>query len=77
MEVDNLRGVIGPKSMSAGQIAYWEAALARVVASAEWKTHLETNQWTDSFAGAEASRKILSEQHDEMRAGLAALGMEK
>jgi putative tricarboxylic transport membrane protein len=77
VEVDNLRGVIGPKAMSAAQIAYWEAALARVVAAPEWKTHLEKNQWTDSFAGAQASRKILAQQHDEMRAGLAALGMAK
>jgi putative tricarboxylic transport membrane protein len=77
VEVDNLRGVIGPKAMSTAQIAYWEAALARVAASAEWKSNLEKNQWTDNFAGAEASRKILSDQHDEMRAGLSALGMVK
>ena len=77
VEVDNLRGVIGPKAMSTAQIAYWEGALARVVATPEWKTHLEKNQWTDSFAGAQASRKILAQQHDEMRTGLAALGMVK
>ncbi len=75
VEVDNLRGIIGPKMMTPAQIAYWEAAFTRVVATPEWKTHLEKNQWTDSFAGAQASRKILSQQHDEMRAGLAALGM--
>ncbi len=77
VDVDNLRGVIGPKAMSAAQIAYWEAALARAVATSEWKSHLEKNQWTENFAGAEASRKILSEQQDEMRAGLIALGMAK
>lgn len=75
VEVDNLRGVIGPKSMSAGQIAFWESTFARVVGSAEWKANLEKNQWTENFAGADASRKILMEQHDEMRAGLAALGL--
>lgn len=75
VDVDNLRGVIGPKMMSAGQIAYWETAFARVAATAEWKSHLEQNQWSDNFAGAAASRKILNDQHDEMRAGLAALGM--
>lgn len=77
VEVDNLRGIIGPKAMSAAQIAYWETALARTVATPEWKSHLEKNQWTENFAGAEASRRILSEQQDEMRAGLAALGMAK
>ena len=77
VDVDNLRGIIGPKAMSAAQTAYWEAALARVVATPEWKTHLDQNQWTDNFAGADASRKILAAQYDEMRAGLAALGMVK
>ncbi len=77
VEVDNLRGIIGPKVMSAAQIAYWEAAFARVVATPEWKMHLEKNQWNENFAGAQASRKILAQQHDEMRAGLAALGIVK
>jgi putative tricarboxylic transport membrane protein len=77
VEVDNLRGIIGPKAMTPAQIAYWEAALARVAATSEWKANLETNQWSDTFAGAQASRKILDEQHAEMRAGLAALGMAK
>lgn len=77
VEVDNLRGVIGPKAMSAAQIAYWEGVFARMAATTEWKSNLEQNQWTDSFAGAAASRKILDDQQGEMRAGLAALGMAK
>jgi putative tricarboxylic transport membrane protein len=75
--VDNLRGIIGPKAMTTAQTAYWESALAQVVRSAEWKAHLEKNQWSDSFVGAAGSRKALAEQHEEMRAGLAALGMVK
>ncbi len=75
--VDNLRGVIGPKAMTAAQVAYWETALARVVASAEWKAHLEKNLWTDSFLGADASGKALKVQYDQMRSGLGELGMAK
>ncbi len=75
--VDNLRGIIGPKAMTAAQTAYWEAALARVARTDEWKAHLEKNQWADSFVGAEGSRKALADQHEEMRVGLAALGMIK
>lgn len=77
VEVDNLRGVIGPKAMSAAQVAYWEAALARLAATPEWKAHIEKNQWSENFAGARASYKILAQQHEEMRVGLAALGMVK
>ena len=75
--VDNLRGVIGPKSLTPAQVAFWEGALSRMVRTAEWKAHLDKNQWSDSFAGAEASARTLAEQHDEMRAGLALLGMAK
>jgi putative tricarboxylic transport membrane protein len=77
VEVDNLRGIIGPKTMTSAQIAYWEAALARMCATPEWKSHLEKNQWNENFAGAQASRKILAQQYDVMRSGLAALGMAK
>jgi putative tricarboxylic transport membrane protein len=75
--VDNLRGVIGPKSLTPAQIAYWENAFSRMVRGVEWKAHLETNQWVDSFALSDASAKTLAEQHEEMRAGLALLGMTK
>jgi putative tricarboxylic transport membrane protein len=77
VDVDNLRGIIGPKTMTPAQIAYWETTFARMARSTEWKTHLDKNQWNDTFAGSEGSRKALAEQHDEMRAGLAALGMIK
>ena len=77
VEVDNLRGVIGPKGMSAGQIAYWEGALKKMSESAEWHKYLEKNLWEHSFTGAEGSRKALQAQHDEMRAGMAELGLVK
>jgi hypothetical protein len=38
-------------------------------------SHLERNNWTNSFAGAEAGRKILKQQYEQMRAGLAELGL--
>lgn len=77
VEVDNLRGVIGPKAMTPAQTAYWEAVFSRMARGAEWQTYLEKNQWSDSFAGSEGCRKILAEQYEEMRAGLAVLGMVK
>lgn len=75
--IDNLRGVLGPKGMGTAPTAWWEGTLARMSATDDWKTHLERNNWTNSFAGAEAGRKILQQQYDEMRAGLAELGLAK
>lgn len=75
--IDNLRGVLGPKGMGAAPTAWWEGTLGRMAATDEWKTHLERNHWTNSFAGAEAGRKILQQQYEQMRAGLAELGVAK
>ena len=75
--IDNLRGVVGPKGLSAPQIAYWEAVLKRMTGTDEWKTRLEQNAWTDTFTGAAGSARELKLQHDEMRAGLAELGLAK
>jgi putative tricarboxylic transport membrane protein len=77
VEVDNLRGVIGPKGMPAAQIAYWEGALKKMSESAEWRKYLEKNLWENSFTGAEGSAKALQVQYEEMRAGMAELGLVK
>jgi putative tricarboxylic transport membrane protein len=75
--IDNLRGVLGPKGMGATQTAWWQGVLARMTATGDWKKHLEQNVWVNSYTGAEGSRKILQQQYDQMRAGLAELGLAK
>jgi putative tricarboxylic transport membrane protein len=77
VEVDNLRGVVGPKGMTGGQIAYWENSLRKMSETAEWRKNLEKNLWENSFTGAEGSRAALKAQHEEMRAGMAELGLVK
>ncbi len=77
VEVDNLRGVVGPKGMTPAQIAYWESALKRMTDTAAWRSHLEKNAWENSFTGAEGSAQALKTQYQEMRAGMAELGLAK
>jgi putative tricarboxylic transport membrane protein len=77
VDVDNLRGVIGPKSMTAAQIAYWETAFRNMTATPQWRSSLEKNLWEGSFTGAEGSAKALKTQYEEMRAGMAELGLAK
>ena len=59
------------------QIAYWESALKKMSESPDWRKYLEKNLWENSFTGAEGSRKALQVQYEEMRAGLAELGLAK
>lgn len=75
--IDNLRGIVGPGSLNAPQIAYWEAALKKMTESGEWQKSLEQNSWVNSFTGAEGSRRELKLQYDEMRLGLVELGLAK
>lgn len=75
--VDSLRGVVGPKAMSAPQIAYWEGALKKMSESDSWRTQLERNLWVNSFADSKGSAAALKAQQDEMRVGLTELGLAK
>ena len=44
------RGVMGPKDLSAPQLAYWENAMRQLSQNAGWKTDLERNYWSEDFA---------------------------
>ena len=39
------RSIMGPKGLTAPQVAFWEGALRKAAQSAEWKTELERNYW--------------------------------
>ena len=69
------RGVIGPKGLSAAQIAYWENVLARVVESDDWKKDLETNFWEGQFLTSADTRKLLKTQYDDYKSVLIDVGL--
>jgi putative tricarboxylic transport membrane protein len=71
------RSIMGPKSLTAAQIAYWERILAQVVAQPEWKSDLERNYLTDDFAVGERFRTELKQDYGSMKAVLAELGLAK
>ena len=69
------RGVIGPKGMTAAQIAYWENVLARVVESDDWKKDLENNYWEGQFLTSADTRKLLKTQYDQYKSVLINVGL--
>lgn len=77
MVFDNWRGVIGPRGMPAAQVAFWEEALASMVATEEWKAYLEKNYLTHSFMNSRNSRKFLEEETAKISAVLTDLGLAK
>ncbi len=71
------RGLMGPRGMTAAQIAYWDDVVAKVVASDDWKKELEANFWNDHYLRSAEARKSLDDQYQRSRAVLTDLGLAK
>jgi putative tricarboxylic transport membrane protein len=75
--VTNWRGFLGPKGMTAPQVAYWEDTLRRLVENEEWKKELEINYWSADFMSGADMRKFLEKDNAEARAFLVDIGLVK
>lgn len=75
--VSNWRGMVGPKGMTAAQLAYWEETLRRFSDSEEWKKELEANFWTNDYMRGAEMRKFLDEDNAQARAFLVDIGLAK
>lgn len=73
----NWRAVMGPKGLSAEQVATWQSVLRSIAESPEWKEDLEKNFWSNDFASAEQFAKDLEQDHIAMKALLQELGLIK
>ena len=74
---NNWRGVAGPRGMTAAQIDYWQALLATLVATDEWKADIETNLWVGNFMNAADSAVAYKQQYGELKEILTGLGLAK
>lgn len=71
------RGLIGPKGLSADQVAYWEAEFAALAATDEWKKYLADNLLVDEFMNSRDASRFLQAEASEYRALLKELGLAK
>jgi len=69
------RAVMGPKGLSAAQVAYWEGVLRRATEFPEWRADVEKNYWSDDFATGPQLRKDLDREYADTKAVLVDLGM--
>lgn len=77
VSLDNWRALIGPKGLSAAQIAYWEGVLAKVVESSDWKKTLDSNNWSASFLRSREFAKFLDAEYEETKGIMNDLGLIK
>jgi len=73
--MDTWRGVIGPKDLTADQVAYWDGVLSKAVATAVWKATLEQNVWEANYLDSAGTRRLFDGDNAEYRAILGELGM--
>ena len=70
-------GVIGPKGMTPPQIAYWDAELAKLAASDEWKKYLAEHQLEGDYRASREAKLFLDAEFVEYKAILGELGLAK
>ena len=73
----NWRLMVGPRGMTAPQIAYWEDSFRRFNETPEWKKELETNLWVADYRNGQGFRKLLDEDNVELTRFLDELGLVK
>ena len=77
MEFSNYRGMIGPKGLSAAQIAYWEGVLAALDRDETWRAHLEKTQLDRVLLNGRDTLKYQEDLDGKLRAVLGDLGLLK
>ena len=77
VEVNNFRMLLGPKDLTAAQIAYWDQVLAKLVQTDEWKKDLERDVVEDTYMNSREIRKYLDAEYAELKALLTEMGLVK
>lgn len=71
------RGVIGPKGMTVGQVAFWEKTFEELTKTDEWKRHLQQNARENELMGSKNTRQYYMQQNTELKAVVDSLGLAK
>jgi len=74
---DLWRGLAGPPGMTAAQIAYWDAALARVVKSPEWIKDLENGLMANAYKNSAETFKHWQAEYADVKALFTDMGLAK
>jgi putative tricarboxylic transport membrane protein len=76
-EYASWRGIMGPRGMSAAQIAWWEDAFARLTKTEEWRQDVEKNLWEVTYKGNRDAVREMAQHNDEFKRILVDLELAK
>jgi putative tricarboxylic transport membrane protein len=71
------RSIVGPKGLSADQVAFWEGALRKASETPKWQADLKKNYWSNDFTTGAEFAKELDNTYAAMKSVLADLGLAK
>jgi len=77
VEVNNFRMLLGPKDLTAPQVAYWDQVLAKLVQTDEWKKDLERDVVEGTYMNSRDIRKYLDAEYTELKGLLIEMGLVK
>jgi putative tricarboxylic transport membrane protein len=73
----NTRLLFGPKGMSAAQVAYWDAAIQRMVQNEEWKDMARKDYVELDYASSKQSPQRMEAMYKQIKGALIDVGMVK
>lgn len=76
-EYSSWRGMMGPRGMSAAQIAYWEDVFSKLTKTDEWRQDVETNLWEVTFKSSREALKEMAQHNDDFKRILVELELAK
>lgn len=75
--VTNWRGMFGARGLTPAQIAFWEDAMVKMVATTEWMKPLEQNHVGQNFLRSREFAKFLEIEYQASKAALTDIGFAK
>jgi putative tricarboxylic transport membrane protein len=75
VEMDGWYVFVGPKGMTAPQVAYWDDIFAKTTRAEDWKKFAESSGWELGYKNSKDTAVFLKKEYDESKAILNEIGM--
>jgi putative tricarboxylic transport membrane protein len=73
----NVRLLVGPKGMTPPQVAYWDAAMAKVVASDDWNKEVDRAEATPDYSASKEAAQRMNRLYAQLKTALIEAGLAK
>jgi putative tricarboxylic transport membrane protein len=76
-EFTTWRVLVGPRNMTAAEVAWWDQLLGKVTASPDWPAAVKRNLWTADYKNSAQTRAFLDSEKTRLGSLLGELGLAK